>query len=30
MAWGDDGKVLYLAAQTALYRIRLVITGARP
>ena len=30
MAWGDDGKALYLAAQTGLYRIRLGIAGTRP
>ena len=30
MAWGDDGKALYLAAQTGLYRIRPGLTGARP
>ncbi|MGH7321423.1 MAG: SMP-30/gluconolactonase/LRE family protein, partial [Candidatus Rokuibacteriota bacterium] len=31
MAWGDaDGKTLYLAAQTGLYRIRLNIPGVRP
>ncbi|UBF24310.1 SMP-30/gluconolactonase/LRE family protein [Kovacikia minuta CCNUW1] len=31
LAWGDaDGKTLYLAAQTSLYRIRLNIPGIRP
>ena len=31
MAWGDDdGKTLYLTAQTSLYRIRLNIPGVRP
>jgi gluconolactonase len=31
MAWGDDdGKTLYMTAQTALYRIRLNIPGIRP
>jgi gluconolactonase len=31
IAWGDeDGKTLYLAAQTGLYRIRLNIPGIRP
>ncbi len=31
MAWGDDdGKTLYLAARTGLYRIRLSIEGVRP
>lgn len=30
MAWGDeDGKTLYLAAQTGLYRIRLNLSGTR-
>ena len=30
-AWGDDdGKALYLCAQTGLYRIRLNIPGVRP
>jgi gluconolactonase len=31
MAWGDaDGKTLYLAARSGLYRIRLNIPGIRP
>lgn len=31
MAWGDDdGKTLYLAAQSGLYRMRLNISGVRP
>jgi gluconolactonase len=31
MAWGDDdGKTLYLAARSGLYRIRLNIEGVRP
>jgi gluconolactonase len=31
MAWGDDdGKTLYLTAQTSLYRIRLNVPGVRP
>jgi gluconolactonase len=31
MAWGDDdGKTLYLCAQTGLYRIRLNLQGVRP
>ena len=31
MAWGDeDGRTLYLAAESALYRIRLNIPGVRP
>lgn len=31
MAWGDDdGKTLYLAARTGLYRMRLNIAGVRP
>ena len=28
MAWGDDGRSLYLTAQTGLYRIRLKTVGA--
>jgi gluconolactonase len=31
LAWGDDdGRTLYLTAQTGLYRIRLNVAGARP
>jgi gluconolactonase len=31
MAWGDeDGRTLYWAAQTGIYRIRLLIPGIRP
>ncbi len=31
LAWGDDdGKTLYLAAQTSIYRIRFNIAGMRP
>lgn len=31
LAWGDDdGRTLYLAAQTSIYRIRLHIPGVRP
>jgi len=31
MAWGDDdGRTLYLAAKTGLYRIRLSIPSVRP
>lgn len=30
MAWGDDGKTLYITALTGIYRIRLNIAGARP
>jgi len=31
MTWGDDdGKTLYLTAQTSIYRIRLNIPGVRP
>jgi gluconolactonase len=29
LAWGDDGRTLYLAAQTGLYRLRLDV-GGRP
>lgn len=28
MAWGDDGRTLYLAAQTGIYHLRLNIPGA--
>ena len=29
MAWGDaDGRTLYLAAQTGIYRLRLSVVGA--
>ncbi|HZM60682.1 MAG TPA: SMP-30/gluconolactonase/LRE family protein, partial [Vicinamibacterales bacterium] len=31
LAWGDeDGRTLYLTAQTGLYRIRLKVPGVRP
>lgn len=30
LAWGDDGRSLYLTAQTGLYRIRLNVPGNRP
>lgn len=30
MAWGDDGRTLYLAAQDGLYRMPLLIEGMRP
>jgi len=30
MAWGDDGKTLYLTAQGTLYRMPLMIHGIRP
>jgi gluconolactonase len=30
MAWGDDGRTLYLCARSALYRMRLNIPGVRP
>jgi gluconolactonase len=30
MAWGDDGKTLYLCARSGLYRIRLNVEGIRP
>ena len=31
LAWGDDdGKTLYLAAQSGLYRMRLNVSGIRP
>jgi gluconolactonase len=30
MAWGDDGRTLYLTARTSVYRIRLSVPGIRP
>jgi hypothetical protein len=30
MAWGDDGKTLYLTAQGTLYRLPLMMEGIRP
>jgi gluconolactonase len=30
LAWGDDGKTLYLAAQTSIYRMRLNVSGILP
>jgi gluconolactonase len=30
MAWGDDGKTLYLCARNGLYKIKLNIAGVRP
>jgi hypothetical protein len=30
MAWGDDGKTLYLCAQSGLYKMPLNIPGIRP
>jgi gluconolactonase len=30
LAWGDDGRTLYLTAQTGIYRIRLNVPGVRP
>jgi gluconolactonase len=30
MAWGDDGRTLYLCARAGLYRIRLDVQGVRP
>jgi gluconolactonase len=30
LAWGDDGRTLYLTAQTGLYRVRLNVPGLRP
>jgi gluconolactonase len=29
-AWGDDGKTLYMTAQTGLYRVRLAASGKLP
>jgi gluconolactonase len=28
-AWGDDGKSLYIAARTGLYRIKLAVAGKK-
>ena len=28
--WGDDGKSLYITAQTSVYRIRLAVAGEKP
>jgi gluconolactonase len=30
VAWGDDGKTLYMTARTGLYRIKLSVEGVRP
>ena len=30
VAWGDDGRTLYMTARTGLYRIRLTTEGAIP
>ncbi len=30
VAWGDDGKTLYLTARTSVYRVRLTTSGSRP
>jgi gluconolactonase len=30
VAWGDDGKTLYMTARTGIYRIRLLAEGIRP
>ena len=30
VAWGDDGRTLYMTARTGLYRIRLSTAGAIP
>jgi hypothetical protein len=30
MAWGDDGRTLYLCARSGLYRMRLMIAGDLP
>ena len=30
LAWGEDGKVLYMTARTGVYRIRLTTTGEKP
>jgi gluconolactonase len=28
--WGDDGKSLYITAQTGVYRVKLAVSGAKP
>jgi gluconolactonase len=28
--WGDDGKALYITAQTSVYRVRLAVAGEKP
>lgn len=30
VGWGDDGKSLYITAQTGLYRIKLAVAGSKP
>ena len=30
LAWGDDGKTMYITAQTSVYRVRTVIPGLLP
>ena len=30
VGWGDDGRTLYMTAQTGLYRIRLTTAGSIP
>jgi gluconolactonase len=30
LAWGEDGSVLYVTANTGLYRVRLAVSGVRP
>jgi gluconolactonase len=30
LAWGDDGKTLYMTAQGSLYRMPLKVPGSRP
>ena len=30
VAWGDDGKTLYMTANTGLYRIKLAVPGKMP
>jgi gluconolactonase len=30
LAWGEDGKVLYITARTGIYRIRLAVAGQKP
>ena len=30
VAWGDDGKTLYMTARSSVYRIRLTTSGRQP
>ena len=28
--WGDDGKTLYITAETGVYRVRMAVAGQKP